>query len=83
MQTVTLEVVDWNGSRRVALEDMPADLTAGEIIDNEIREAFALGAGATYCLLHNGTKVNRNQSLSELDLEENAELEVAAEVSAG
>jgi len=83
MKTLALDVVDWNGSRRVALEEVPADTTAGDIIENEIREAFALGGGATYHLLYNGEKLNRSQTLDELGVEDHSELEVAAEVSAG
>lgn len=83
MRTVTLDVTDWNGSRRAAIEDVPVDVTAGEIIDNEIREAFALGAGTTFHLLYNGEKLNRNQTLEELGVEDNSVLELAAEVSAG
>jgi hypothetical protein len=83
MKTLTLDVVDWNGSRHAAIEDVPSDVTAGEIIDNEIREAFALSAGATFHLIYNGEKLNRNQTLEELGVEDNSSLEVAAEVSAG
>ena len=83
MRTLALDVVDWNGSRRVTLGDVPADVTAGEIIDNDIRDAFALSGGATYHLLYNGEKLNRNQTLEELGVEDNSQLEVAAEVSAG
>jgi len=75
--------VDWNGSRRIALDDLPTDMTAGEIIDNDIRDAFALAGGATYHLLYNGEKLNRGQTLAELGVEDHSELEVAAEVSAG
>jgi hypothetical protein len=83
MRTLTLDVTDWNGSRQAAIEDVPVDMTAGEIIENEIREAFALSAGATYHLLHNGEKLNRNQTLEEQGVEDHSRLEVAAEVSAG
>ncbi len=83
MRTLALSVVDWNNSRRVTLDEVPADVTAGEIIDNDIRDAFALGGGATYHLLYRGEKLNRNQTLDELGVEDKSELEVAAEVSAG
>ncbi len=83
MKTLELDVVDWNGSRSVTLEDVPADVTAGEIIDTEIRDAFALSDGSVYHLLYNGEKLSRNQTLEELGVEDKSRLEVAAEVSAG
>ncbi len=82
MNTLTLEVTDWNASRRAELKEVPNDITVGELI-GEVREAMSLPRETPYELIHQGEKLNRGATLEESGVQDKQELTVAPEVSAG
>ena len=81
-QTLELEVVDWNQSRRASIPEVPVDYTVGELL-KEVGEAMALAEATPHHLIHNGQKLNRSMTLEEAGVESGAELTVAPEVMAG
>ena len=82
MATISLAVSDWNASRRVDLADVPSDLTIGEII-TEVRNALSLPNDTPYHLVHKGEKLTRGATLDEVGVENQDEITIAPEVSAG
>ena len=82
MSTLTLEVADWNASRRAELADVPDDLTVGELI-GEVREAMYLPRDTPYHIIYQGQKLSRGSTLEEAGVQTGEELTIAPEVSAG
>ena len=82
MSTLTLEVADWNASRRAELEEVPDDITIGELI-GEVRDAMSLPRDTPYELIYQGEKLNRGSTLEDIGVSSGEELTIAPEVSAG
>lgn len=82
MSTLALEVSDWNASRRAELDEVPGELTVGELI-GELREAMSLPRDTPYELIHAGAKLARGLTLEEAGLRSGEEVIIAPEVSAG
>jgi hypothetical protein len=82
MNTLTLEVTDWNASRKAEIADVPSDTTVAEVI-GEVREALSLPRDTPYHLLHQGEKLNRDATLEEAGVGDKEALSIAPEVSAG
>jgi len=82
MSTLSLEVADWNQSRRAELDEVPDDLTVAELI-GEVREAMALPHDTPYELIYQGEKLARGSTLEEAGVHSGEALTIAPEVSAG
>ena len=82
MNAMSLNIVDWNRSRKAEIADVPSSTTVGELLQ-EIREAMHLGRETLYHLIYGGAKLNRTSSLEEAGLQDGEEVTVAPEVSAG
>jgi hypothetical protein len=82
MSALNLAVVDWSGSVRADLMEVPRDTTVGELLA-EVKEALHLPPRTPYDLIHGGQKLARGLTLEEAGIEEGEEVTVAPEVSAG
>lgn len=82
MSALTLAVVDWNGSNRAELDDVPSDTTVGELVA-DVKRAMELPSRTPYDLIHDGRKLPRALTLEEAGLTGGEEMTVAPEVSAG
>lgn len=80
MQTLTLEIADWSRSQVAELNDLPADMTVEELIE-EAQEAMSLPG--RYHLLREGEKLTGGATLGEAGVISGDELTIAPEVSAG
>jgi hypothetical protein len=79
---LSLAVRDWSRSRNAELSGVPTDITVGELL-SEVKEEMQLPRETPYHLLYGGQKLNRNLTLDEIGIEDDAEVTIAPEVSAG
>jgi hypothetical protein len=77
-----LAVRDWSRSRNAELSEVPTDITIGELL-SEVKEEMHLPRETPYHLLYSGQKLNRSLTLQEIGIEDEAEVTIAPEVSAG
>lgn len=77
-----LAVRDWSRSRHATLFGIPTDVTVGELLA-EVRDEMELPRETPFHLLYDGQKLNRTLTLEEIGLEDEAEMTIAPEVSAG
>ncbi len=77
-----LAVRDWSRSRNAELSEVPNDITVGELL-SEVKEEMQLPRETPYHLLYGGQKLNRTLTLQEIGIEDEAEVTIAPEVSAG
>jgi len=82
MATLELTVLDWSGSSRADLSDVPSDITVGELLA-EVKGTMGLPARTPYGLVRNGHKVARGLTLDEAGIASGEEVTIAPEVSAG
>lgn len=78
----TLTAVDFSGQRRVPLAAVPIQATVGEVV-SEMARALELPRDATYHAEYQGIKLNRSDTLQEAGLEDDAEVTLYPEVTAG
>jgi hypothetical protein len=81
-RTIELDVVDWNESRRASIPEVPVDMTVGELL-KELEDSMSLSSTTTHHLIFDGQKLNRGQTLEEVNVETGDTLTVAPEVMAG
>jgi hypothetical protein len=77
-----LAVSDWSRTHTANLWDIPADITVGELL-TEVRDEMQLPRETPFHLLYDGQKLNRTLTLEEIGIEDDAEVTIAPEVSAG
>jgi len=79
---VNVTVRDWEGTRRVDLEDVPRNATFAELVD-EARRQMGLRVDTEYQAVREGMKLNHMQTLEEAGIDSDTDLEIHPEVSAG
>jgi hypothetical protein len=82
MRTLNLAVTDWAGNQGTRLEDVPVDMTVGDLLA-EIKEELGLPPRTPYHLVHHDTKLSHGLTLEEVGVKDDEEVTVAPEVSAG
>jgi len=82
MGTLNLMVKDWAGNQGTRLEDVPLDMTVGELLA-EAKVELGLPPRTPYHLLHNDTKLGQGLTLQEVGVKDDEEVTVAPAVSAG
>ena len=79
----TLKGVDLSGMKTAVIDgDIPADATIGEIV-SEMTRAMSLPRDTTYHAEYQGRRLNRSETVMEAGLEDDAEIRLHPEVTAG
>jgi len=73
---------DWEGARSAHLEAMPRSATVGQAVAEAVR-ALELPFSSFYKALHDGRELNHGDTLDEIGLETDDDLDLVPEVSAG
>lgn len=79
---VNVSFTDWEGTRRAYLEGVPLNATVAEILDEAAR-TMDLAADTSYRALFDGRNLNRGETLDEIGITSDVEMEIIPEVSAG
>jgi hypothetical protein len=79
---INIAFTDWERTRRAELEGVPRNSTIGEIASEAIR-ALGLPLRNFYQALFRGRQLNQAETLEELGIHTDDELELVPEVSAG
>ena len=79
---VNLRFTSWEGNRTAMLDDVMRDATIGEVLD-EARRAMELPIDSAYKALLDGRVLNHMDTLADVGIESDAELEIAPDVQAG
>jgi hypothetical protein len=82
MTRKTLRGTDWTGQRRARISALSDDVTIGEVVE-ELVQALHLPPNTPYAARVAEQKLNKTDTLGDLDLADEAELVIAPEVSAG
>jgi hypothetical protein len=78
----TLRGTDWTRQRRARVSELTAEVTVGEVVD-ELVQAMHLPTDTPYAARYADQKLNKTDTLADLDLPDEAEFVLAPEVSAG
>jgi hypothetical protein len=81
-ELVNVTFTDWEGMRRVSLEDVARNATVAELLD-EVRRAMDLPNDTSYQALLDGRELNQMETLEEAGIVSEAEMEIIPEVHAG
>jgi len=81
-ELVNLVLRDWEGARRTHLESVPRSATIGEIVSEAVR-SMGLPFQSFYQALFRGRELPSADTLEELGIESDAEIELLPEVTAG
>jgi len=73
---------DWEGARRARLEAVPRSATVGEIVSEAVR-SLGLPFQSFYQALFRGRELRSGDTLAELGIESDSEIELMPEVTAG
>ena len=73
---------DWEGARRVHLNDIARDTTVGHVVGESVR-ALQLPFRDFYQAVFRGRELNHSDTLGEAGLDSACEIELVPEVSAG
>jgi hypothetical protein len=73
---------DWEGSRRVHLDDVARSTTVGQVVGERVR-ALQLPFTDFYQAVYRGRELNHSDTLVEAGLDTKSEIELVPEVSAG
>ena len=73
---------DWEGARRVHLNDIARDTTVGQVVGESVR-ALQLPFRDFYQAVFRGRELNHSDTLGEAGLDSACEIELVPEVSAG
>jgi len=79
---VNVTVRDWEGRHQVALEDVPRNATFAELVQ-EARRQLGLRIDVEYQAVRDGMMLNHMQTLEDAGIENDADLEIHPQVSAG
>jgi hypothetical protein len=79
---MSITVHDWENTRRAHLEDVPANASVAEILE-EARRLMGLSADTPYKLLRGERQLNGMDSLADAGIEPADDLEILPEVHAG
>ncbi len=79
---VNLVAKDWEDSRRVHLDSVPRSATVGEVVGESVR-ALQLPFSSFFQAVLRGRELNHSDTLDEIGIESDDEIELVPEVSAG
>ncbi len=79
---LNLNAADWAGERTAHLDAVPSDATVGEVVTECVR-ALQLPFRDFYTAVFRGRELNHSETLDEVGVRNNDELELVPEVSAG
>ena len=88
MENATMSIkrikgVDWAGQKHVEIqEEVPKDTTVGEVV-TEMIHAMGLPSSTAYSAYYQGRKLSRSETVIDAGLEDEAEITVSPEVTAG
>ncbi len=79
---VKITARDWEGARKVHLDDVALTTTVGQVVGESVR-ALQLPFGDWYQALFKGRELNHSDTVEEAGLDNEGEIELVPEVSAG
>ncbi len=79
---VNITARDWEGTRKVHLDDVARDTTVGQVVGESVR-ALKLPFRDFYQAVFRGRELNHSDTIDEAGLDSDAEIELVPEVSAG
>ncbi len=79
---VSITARDWEGARRVHLDDVARSTTVGQVVGESVR-ALKLPFNDFYQAVWRGRELNHSDTLDEAGLDSKSEIELVPEVSAG
>ena len=79
---VTIHARDWEGARKVHLEDVARTTTVGQLVGESVR-ALQLPFRDFYQAVFRGRELNHSDTIEEAGLDNESEIELVPEVSAG
>ena len=79
---VSITARDWEGARRVHLDDVARSTTVGQVVGESVR-ALNLPFTEFYQAVWRGRELNHSDTIEEAGLDGASELELVPEVSAG
>lgn len=81
--SIKLTGIDWSEQKRVQMDGgVPSDTTVGEVLSEMVR-AMQLPATTPYAAYYQGRKLNRADTIESAGLENEAEIVLSPEVTAG
>ncbi len=81
-EMIDLVFTDWEGARRAHLEAVPRTTTVGQIVGEAVR-AMGLPFKNLYQAVSRGRELPHSETLEELGIETDDQLELVREISAG
>jgi phosphoribosylaminoimidazole-succinocarboxamide synthase len=79
---VNITARDWEGARKVHLDDVAGNTTVGQIVGESVR-ALQLPFRDFYQAVFRGRELNHADTIREAGLDSDSEIELVPEVSAG
>ena len=79
---VSIRARDWEGARTVHLDDVARESTVGQVVGESVR-ALRLPFSDFYQAVFRGRELNHSDTIGEAGLENESEIELVPEVSAG
>lgn len=79
---VSITARDWEGTRRVHLDDVARTTTVGQVVGESVR-ALKLPFRDFYQAVFRGRELNHSDTIEEAGLDRESEIELVPEVSAG
>lgn len=79
---IDLFATDWEGTRRAQLREVPRDTSVGQIVDEAAR-ALQLPFASFFNAVFRGRELNHDDTLEELGVETDDQIQLVPEVSAG
>jgi len=81
-EALNLRVTNWEGTQRAHLEAVPGDATVGETVSEAVR-AMQLPVNSFFQALLRGREVNHGDTLEEIGIESDDEIQLFPDVTAG
>ena len=79
---VSITARDWEGARKVHLDDVARSTTVGQVVGESVR-ALNLPFSEFYQAVWRGRELNHSDTIEEVGLDSDSEIELVPEVSAG
>ncbi len=79
---VSITARDWEGARRVHMDDVARNSTVGQVVGESVR-ALQLPFSDFYQAVFRGRQLNHGDTIEEAGLDSDSEIELVPEVSAG
>jgi hypothetical protein len=82
MEPINVTFTDWEGVRRVHLDEVTRNATVAELVD-EARRVMELPIDTSYQAVLEGRQLNRMDTLEDAGVDSDVEMEIVPEVHAG